>query len=62
MLRKHVMKFGVQWDQYLHGVLWAYCNTPHKSAGEKLSYLLFGFDCRFPTEAALMPNKTDYSN
>ena len=24
MLRKHVMKFGVQWDQYLHVVLWAY--------------------------------------
>ena len=57
MLRKHVMKFGVQWDQYLHGVLWAYRNTPHSSTGEKPSYLLFGFDCRFPTEAALMPNK-----
>ena len=57
MLRKHVMKFGVQWDQYLHGVLWAYHNTPHSSTGEKPSYLLFGFDCYFPTEAALMPNK-----
>ena len=57
MLRKHVMKFGVQWDQYLHGVLWVYRNTPHSSTGEKPSYLLFGFDCRFPTEAALMPNK-----
>ena len=29
MIRKHVMKFGVQWDQYLHGILWAYRNTPH---------------------------------
>ena len=58
MLRKHVMKFGVQWDQYLHGVLWAYRNTPHSSTGEKPSYLLFGFDCRFPTEAALLPTRT----
>ena len=24
---------------------------------EKPSYLLFGVDCHFPTEAALMPNK-----
>ena len=57
MIRKHVMKFGVQWDQYLHGILWAYLNTPHSSTGEKLSYLLFGFDCRFPIEAALLPGK-----
>ena len=57
MIRKHVMKFGVQWDQYLHGILWAYSNIPHSSTGEKPSYLLFGFDCRFPTEAALLPGK-----
>ena len=44
MLRKHVSKFGVQWDTYLSGVLWAYHNTPHSSTGEKLSFLLFGFD------------------
>ena len=29
MIRKYVVKFGVQWDQYLHGILWAYRNTPH---------------------------------
>ena len=57
MLRKHVSKFGVQWDVYLSGVLWAYRNTPHSSTGEKPSFLLFGFDCRHPTEAATLPTK-----
>ena len=37
------------------GVLWAYRNTPHEATGEKPSFLLFGFDCRTPTEAALLP-------
>ena len=55
MLRKHASKFGGQWDNYLPGVLWAYWNTPHESTGEKPSFLLFGMDCRSPTEAALMP-------
>ena len=54
-LRKHAVKFGVQWDRYLSGVLWAYRNTPHESTGEKPSFLLFGIDCRTPTEAALLP-------
>lgn len=55
MLRKHAAKYGVQWDTYLHGVLWAYRNTPHESTGEKPSFLLCGHDCRSPTEAALFP-------
>ena len=55
MLRKHAAKFGLQWDKYLHGVLWAYRNTPHDSTLEKPSFLLYGMDCRYPTEAALMP-------
>ena len=55
MLRKHAAKFGSQWDRYLSGVLWAYRNTPHESTGEKPSYLLFGIDCRTPTEAAYLP-------
>ena len=57
MLRKHVCRFGMQWDTYLSGVLWAYHNTPHSSTGEKPSFLLFGFDCRHPTEAATLPTK-----
>ena len=54
-LRKHADKFGPQWDQYLDGILWAYRNTPHETTGEKPSFLLFGIDCRSPTEAALLP-------
>ena len=57
MLRKHVSRFGMQWDTYLSGVLWAYHNTPHSSTGEKPSFLLFEFDCRHPTEAATLPTK-----
>ena len=57
MLQKQAAKYGAQWDQYIHGVVWAYRNTPHSSTGEKPSYLLFGMDCRTPTEAALLPPK-----
>ena len=56
LLRKHAARFGPQWDEYLSGVLWAYCNVPHESTGEKPSFLLFGVDCRTPTEAALLPS------
>jgi len=58
MLRKQAAKFGVQWDQYLSGVLWAYCNNPHSSTSEKPSFLLFSFDCHSPMEAALIPTKS----
>ena len=54
MLRKHADVFGKQWDKFLPGVLWAYRNTPHDSTGEKPSFLLFGIDCRSPTEAAYL--------
>ena len=55
MLRKHAAEFGSQWDTSLPGVLWAYRNTPHESTGEKPSFLLFGIDCRSPTESAFLP-------
>ena len=58
MLRKQAAKFGMQWDKYLSGVLWAYRNMPYSTTGEKPSFLLFGFDCRSPTEAALLPGKS----
>ncbi len=47
--------FGEQWDTYLYGVLYAYRNVPHESTNEKPSFLLYGVDCRSPTEAALLP-------
>ena len=55
MLRKQAATYGLQWDKYLHGVLWAYRNTPHESTLEKPSFLLFGLGCRHPTEATFMP-------
>ena len=59
MLRKQAAKMGVQWDQYLSGVLWAYHNNmPHSFTGEKPSFLLFGFDCCSLTESALLPAKS----
>ena len=43
-----------QWDKHLPAVLWAYCNTPHDTTGEKPSLLLFGWDCKSPSEAAML--------
>ena len=60
MLRKHADVFGNQWDQFLPGVLWAYRNTPHDSTGEKPSFLLFGIDCRSPSEAAYLKPADTY--
>lgn len=42
MLRKHSVKYCTLLDNYLPGVLWASC-------------VLFGMDCRSPTEDALLP-------
>jgi hypothetical protein len=55
MLRKRAAQFGNQWDKHLPALLWAYRNAPHDATGEKPSFLLFGWDCRSPTEAALLP-------
>ena len=56
MLHKHVDKFGLQWDRFLPGVLWAYRNI-HTIQQGKLNRLLFGVDCRSLTEAALVPTQ-----
>ena len=58
MLWKHAVRFGNQWDTYLSSILWAYRNTPHKSTGEKPSFLMFGLDLRSPTEAAYLNPST----
>jgi len=59
MLRQHVICSGM-----CISVLWAYCNTPSSTTGEKPSLLLFGFNCHHPTEAETLPTKlpnhTDY--
>ena len=53
MLRKHAVKFGI--GMYLYSVLWAYRNTTHELTHKKPSFLLFRTDCRYPTEAVLLP-------
>ena len=53
MLRKRAAQFGNQWDRHLPGLLWVYRNAPHDTTAEKPSFLLFGWDYRSPTEAAL---------
>ena len=50
-VRKHAATYGSQWDCYLYGVQYAHKNVPHGSTGEKPSYLLYGVDCRTPSEA-----------
>ena len=54
MMYKRVSQFGAQWDKDLSAILCAYRNTPHETTGEKPSFLLFGWDCRLPTEAAFL--------
>ena len=61
MLRKRAAQFGIQWDVHIPALLWAYRNAPHDSTGEKPSFLLFGWDCRSPTEASLLPVSEDVS-
>ena len=55
MLHKRAAQFGAQWDKHLPAVLWAYRNMPHKTTNETPSFLLYGWNCRSPTEAAFVP-------
>ena len=34
MLAKYATRFGVNWDEHLHHLLFAYQTKPHKSTGE----------------------------
>ena len=55
ILCKHAAAYSNQWDTYLYGVLYAYRNVPHESTREKPSYLLYGTDCKTPSEVAYIP-------
>ena len=55
MLRKRAAQFGVQRDNHLPALLWAYRNAPHDSTRMKPSFSLFVWDCRSPVEASLLP-------
>ena len=43
------------WDTRLPFLLFAYRATPQASTGESPFLMLYGRDCRLPTEAALSP-------
>ena len=53
MIAKHAKQFGMDWDKYLHHLLFAYGKKPHESTGEFPFYLLYGRDAQIPTKAAL---------
>ena len=53
MIAKHAKQFGMDWDKYLHHLLFAYRTKPHESTGESPFYLLYGRDARIPTATAL---------
>ena len=55
MLRKQAAIYGAQWDRYLSPLSWAYRNEPHETHGDKPLFLLFGYECWAPSEAALLP-------
>ena len=60
MIAKSVDKFGMNWDEHLPHLLFAYRTKPHESTGESPFYLLYGRDARVPTEAALSTVRTEY--
>ena len=66
MLRKHVDLHGTQWDKFLHGVVWAYRNTPHIiNCGETLILIVWE-RLSNPIEATFLPvtelEKTDVTD
>lgn len=59
MSRKQTATYGLQWNIYLHGLLWAYRNTPCASTSEKPSLILFKLDYHQPLEVAFPLTPTD---
>ena len=59
-IESHAAKFGVNWDEHLHHLLFAYRTKPHKSTGESPFFLLYGRDARIPCEATLSTPRTAY--
>ena len=55
MIAKSTDPGGRDWDIHLPFLLFAYRATPQASTGESPFLMLYGRDCRLPTEAALSP-------
>ena len=60
MLAKYAAKFGVNWGEHLHHLLFAYRTKPHESTGESPFFLLYGRDARIPCETTLSTTHTAY--
>ena len=58
MLAKYAAKFGVNWDEHLQHLLFAYRIKPHESTGESPFFLLYGRDARIPCETMLSTTHT----
>lgn len=60
MLAKYAAKIGMNWDEHLHHLLFAYRTKPHESTGESPFFLLYGHDARIPCESTLSTTCTVY--
>ena len=59
-MTKHAEKFGTNWDEHLHSLLFAYWTKPHESTGESLFFLLYGRDARLPSEDVFSARRSPY--
>ena len=50
MLKKHLDGSHMKWAEELHGVLWAYQNTPKMATPETPYSLVYGTEAIIPTE------------
>ncbi len=60
MLAKYAERFGVNWDEHLPRLLFAYRTKPHESTGESPFFLLYGRDARIPCDAVLGTKRSPY--
>ena len=60
MIAKHVHTFGIEWDQHLQQLLFAYRVKPQESTQESPFFLLYGRDARIPTETTLSTPISSY--
>ena len=60
MIAKSVDVFGIDWDEYLPQLLFAYRTKPHESTGESPFNLLYGRDTRIPFDSTLSAKRSPY--
>ena len=60
ILRSYVAKEHENWDLFLPYALSAYHNVPQKSTGESPFFLVYGRDCRMPSDIAFQAARSPY--